>query len=237
MQRSTDHFIVHDNDSRLLYEKNGKSLADLLLPFVSESILTVESIHQREFALPVKIYICGTEESFYKYYGAKTVAGVSNKLIISPRLLKEIDHIENYLTHELSHLHLYQQLGLLNFRKLPFWFKEGLATFVSGGGGAEKVTEAESIESIKNGKHFVPHFRASLFSQKSAFNWGLSHHMMYRQNMMFISFLKSKNEKSFNNFLLSIQNNEYFKDAFEKSFDESPDDLWKSFLFTIRNKG
>lgn len=74
------------------------------------------------------------------------------KLLLSPVLMDEPHNIQLYLAHELSHLHLCQQLGLLKMRNLPTWFKEGLATFVSNGGGAQTVSENEAIESIANGR-------------------------------------------------------------------------------------
>ncbi len=156
MFRSTNHFIPHEKDQRLLFEPQAKNFANLVLPFVSQSISRVETGHYKSFVSPVKIYICETEDSFYKFYGEKTLAGVSNKLFLSPRLKDQPENIQKYLTHELSHLHLYQQIGLFKLRKLPFWFKEGLATFVSDGGGAGTVSELEATESIKNGNYFVP---------------------------------------------------------------------------------
>ncbi len=237
MFRSTNHFIPHKNDSRVLYESQAKNFAELVLPAVSESISKVEAGHYKSFVSDVRIYVCETEKSFYKLYGAKSTAGVSNKLFLSPRLMKRQEHIEKYLTHELSHLHLYQQIGLFSLKRLPFWFKEGLAAFISDGGGAHTVSELEAINSIKIGKHFVPDLHSSLFSQKGASNWKLSHHMMYRQSMMFIAFLKSTDKQGFRNLLLNVQNDNEFQNAFEQSFDKSLDVLWQNFLFTIKQKG
>ncbi|BBO71418.1 hypothetical protein DSCA_53480 [Desulfosarcina alkanivorans] len=131
-------------------------------------------------------------------------------------------------------MHLYQQIGLLKLRKLPFWFKEGFITFVSDGGGAGTVSELEATELIKNGNYFVPNLEDGLFSQKSASHWGLNHHMMYRQNMMFISFLRTEDEKGFRRFLLMIQDGDDFQNAFITSFDKSLDDLWQKFLLNYK---
>jgi hypothetical protein len=37
---------------------------------------------------------------------------------------------------------------------IPSWFAEGLAVYVSGGGGAEKVGAKDAAEAIKSGKMF-----------------------------------------------------------------------------------
>jgi hypothetical protein len=59
-----------------------------------------------------------------------------------------------YLIHELSHLHIRNQIGNYKVSRLPFWFTEGLATYVSDGGGAHTVPERQAIDCIKSGRIF-----------------------------------------------------------------------------------
>jgi len=215
MMRSTDHFIAHNKDHRVLYEPGAKIFADSIVAVLPQSIRQIENRQYRHFIEPVKVYVCVSKESFYKLYGVKCKAGVSNKLLLSPSLMNEPENIHLYLTHELSHLHLYQQLGLLRFRDLPSWFKEGLATLVSDGGGAQTVSENEAINSIVNGTHFIPVSGSffGCFNQKSSADKALSHHMRYRQYMIFVSFIKNKDEKNFKNFLLNIQDGVNFSES------------------------
>jgi len=239
MMRSTDHFIAHNKDPRVLYEHGAKRFADSIVAILPQSIQQIENRQYRHFVEPVKIYVCASEESFYKLYGAKVKAGVSNKLLLSPRLMNEPENIQLYLAHELSHLHLYQQLGLLKMRKLPTWFKEGLATFVSDGGGAQTVSENEAIESIVNGKHFIPVSGGffGCFNQKSSADNALSHHMRYRQYMIFVSFIKNKDEKKFRSFLFSIQDSVNIPESIQKSYDKTLDQLWQDFIKEVYSKG
>ncbi len=239
MMRSTDHFIAHNKDPRVLYEPGAKIFADSIVAILPQSIRQIENRQYRHFIEPVKVYVCASKKSFYKLYGVKCKAGVSNKLLLSPRLMNEPENIYLYLTHELSHLHLYQQLGLLRFRDLPSWFKEGLATFVSDGGGAQTVSENEATKSIVNGKHFMPVNGGffGCFNQKSSADNALSHHMRYRQYMIFISFIKDKDEKEFKRFLLSIQNGVNFSASMEKSYHTTLDQLWQDFIKDIHSKG
>lgn len=204
-----------------------------------QSIQKIEDRQYRHFVEPVKVHVCASEESFYKLCGARVKAHVSNKLLLSPRIMNEPENIPLYLAHELSHLHLYQQLGLLNFRDLPTWFKEGLATFVSDGGGAQTVSEDEAIRSIINGKHFMPLSGGywGVFNQKSSADKTLSHHMRYRQYMLFVSFIKNIDEKSFRSFLLSIQDGANVSESIKKSFDTTLEQLWQDFIKEIYSKG
>ena len=239
MMRSTDHFIAHNKDHRVLFEPRAKIFADSIVAILPQSIRQIENRQYRHFVEPVKVYVCASEESFYKLYGARVKAGVSNKLLLSPRIMNEPENIHLYLTHELSHLYLYQQLGLLRFRDLPSWFKEGLATFVSDGGGAQTVSENEAIESIVNGKHFIPTSGGffGFFNQKSSTDNALSHHMRYRQYMIFVSCIKNHDEKKFKTFLLSIQDGVNFSESIQKSYDTTLDQLWQDFIKVIHSKG
>ena len=235
MMRSTDHFIAHRKDHRVLYEPGAKIFADRIVAILPQSIRQIENRQYRHFVEPVKVYVCASKESFYKLYGVKCKAGVSNKLLLSPRVMNEPENIYLYLTHELSHLHLYQQLGLLGFRDLPSWFKEGLATLVSDGGGAQTVSENEAIESIVNGKHFIPVSGGffGCFNQKSSADKTLSHHMRYRQYMIFVSFIKNKDEKEFKRFLLSIQAGVNLSKSIQESYHTTLDQLWQDFIKDI----
>jgi len=232
MLRSTDHFLTHSSDPRVLYEPGAESLADSIVAILPQSIQQIENRQYRCFIEPVKVYVCASDESFYNLFAARVKAGVNNKLLLSPGLMDEPENIQLYLAHELSHLHLYQQLGLLKTRNLPVWFSEGLATFVSDGGGAQTVSENEAIDSIVNGEHIVPTSGGyyGFFNQKSSADHALSHHMRYRQYMMFVSFLKNHDETKFMSLLLDVQDGASFSESFQKSYDRTIDQLWQDFI-------
>ena len=238
MIRSTDHFIAHNKDIRVLYEPGAKIFADSIVAILPQSIQQIEYRQYRHFVKPVKVYVCASEKSFYKLFGIKCKAGVNNKLLLSPRLLNEPQNIQLYLAHELSHLHLYQQLGMLRFRDLPSWFKEGLATLVSDGGGAQTVSEDEAIKSIVNRKHFIPLSGGywGVFNQKSSADKTFIHHMRYRQYMLFVSFIKNIDEKSFRSFLLSIQDGANVSESIRKLYHTTLDQLWQDFIKDMHSK-
>jgi hypothetical protein len=229
--KSTDHFLPLETDSRVLYEPGAEDFAAQLAQSLPQAIGGVEAGHYRAFAKPVTIHVCASEDSYTNLTGLKAPASLTLKgLFFSPRLVKEQRPLPLYLAHELSHLHLEQQIGMYRFAKLPGWFKEGLATLVSGGGGAHKVTEHEALQSIASGSHFVPHEDGGIFFRKYASHWELTHHMFYRQSMIFVAYLKSLDEHKYRDFLLSIQNNMSFADAFSNVFGVSILKIWEQFL-------
>lgn len=236
--RSTDHFVPYKNDSRVLFELGAEDFANKVVSFLPSAVRQVEEKQCRPFAKPVRVYVCASREGFTQMYGADVRAGVLTKLFLSPRIFEDGDEIARmYLVHELSHLHIQDQIGIYKSSRLPFWFKEGLATYVSGGGGAHIVKEKQAIDSIKSGEYFVPNETGGFIFQKTASDWGLKHHMFYRQSMMFIYYLAATNESGFRKLLLSIESGERFSSALKAAYNMKLEDLWKGFLKEINRTG
>lgn len=232
--RSTNHFLTCDSDSRVLYEPGAEEYAGKIAHFLPSAVQQVEMGQYNPFNKPVRVYVCSSRESFKKYFGADVRAGVSKKLFLSPRIFDDGDEVAGmYLTHELSHLHVRDYIGDYRVVKLPTWYKEGLATYVSEGGGAHTVSEKVAIDSIKAGRHFVPNESGGLIFHKSASDWNLKPHMFYRQCMMFVEYLKTSDESGFQKLLLSVESGERFSEAFQTAYAEQLKELWGDFLQEI----
>jgi hypothetical protein len=170
-------------------------------------------------------------------YGADVRAGVLTKLFLSPRMFEDGDEIARlYLIHELSHLHIRDQLGNYKMSRLPCWFTEGLAVYVSNGGGAHTVTEKQALDSIKSGKYFIPDEAGGFIFKKTASDWNLNHHMFYRQSMLFISYLASTKESSYRKLILDIQDGEQFSAALKAGYNKKLEELWHDFLHEVESK-
>lgn len=236
--RSTDHFLIYSMDERLLYEPGAKKYVDTIAGFLDSAVQQIETMQYSQFKDPVRVYICGSRESFKRYFGADVRAGVLVKLFLSPRIFEDGNDVaEMYLTHELSHLHIRDQIGNYKMIKLPTWFKEGLATYAAEGGGAHTVSDEQAIESIKSGKHFVPNDSDGLIFQKTASDWGLRPHMFYRQSMLFIKYLSETNEEGFRKLLLLVENGQRFSAAFETAYNRKLEVLWDDFIKDIEKIG
>lgn len=235
--RSTDHFVTHMNDSRVLFEPGAEDYANKVILFLPSAIQQVEEKQYRSFVKPVRIYICASRESFTRTYGADVRAGMLTKLFLSPRIFEFGDDIARLnLIHELSHLHIQNQIGNYKMSRLPTWFIEGLATYVSDGGGAHTITDRQAIESIKSGSYFVPNQTEGFIFRKTASYWGLEPHMFYRQSMLFIRYLATINESGFRNLLLSIENGEQFSTSLEAAYNKKLEELWDGFLHEVNNE-
>lgn len=231
---STDHFIQVPGDNRVLYEPGAENHAQKISALLTPAIRQIEEKQYHPFSAPVQLYVCASRKSFKKYFGADVRAGVTSKLFLSPRIFDQGDDIARlYLTHELSHLHILQFLGSYKVRRLPFWFKEGLAAYASGGGGANEVTEEDALVAFHAGKYFIPNKTGGIFTQKTPSNFGLKPHMFYRQSMMFVSYLEKRNRESFRTFLLIVEQGEHLSTAMEESYNKNLEGLWSDYLINI----
>jgi len=232
--RSTDHFLTLESDTRVLYEPGAETYARELTPLLPEAIGKVEEQHNLPFHDPVRIHLCASAASCYQLTGSRAPGVVTNKLFLSPVLFEEGRPVDRYLTHELSHLHLVQRLGRLNYARLPAWFKEGLAEVVSGGATASRVTDEEAYKAIAEGRNFTPdagrNIISAFISPRYGSYWNISQPLFYRQSMLFVVFLKKKDENSFLKMLLAIQRGEHFSAALANAYDESLSALWKTFV-------
>jgi hypothetical protein len=239
---STDHFMALPNDHRIKYEPGAEAFAGAVASVLPSAICQVESRHYAKFPGDISIYVCNSPESFKKLTGRPVAAMTYRKRIfLSPKLLTHPENVKLYVAHELSHLHLYQHVGDYAYLCIPSWFAEGLAAYVSDGGGAEKVSDDEARDYILSGKHFQPFENAGLrdlFVPRYASYWGIEHrfkhHMFYRQCMLFIGFLQKENPGNFKNFLLDLENGTDFAEAFRSSFAGNPLTKWHEFKNQLR---
>jgi hypothetical protein len=236
--KPTGQFLHHATDSRVLYEPRAEALAAHVAEALPAAIDAVVEGQYRPFAEPVRVYVCATKESFRSYslkIGDAAGFVFNKRLFLSPKLASTPERIPRLLTHELSHLHLEQQIGPLRAREnLPEWFKEGLAVHVSGGAGAENVSEEEARQAIADGKHLEPKTTGSLLFPSDARTYGIAHHMFYRQSGMFIGYLKRSDEQRFKAFLLGIEDQRSLEWAFEHAYGKSIETAWREFVLEAR---
>jgi hypothetical protein len=222
-------------DQRIVCEPGSQSLAELISPSLPTEIDAIEVTQFNRFDLPILIYTYATRQSFAKHSGAADYAGAatSNGAIhVSPKLLSTPERGRGILTHELSHLNLLLRIGSWSMASLPSWFTEGLATFVSNGGGAETVTDEQAHISLQNGKHFLPNEAQFALRPMSGDSFELEPHMFYRQSALFVAFLRDRDPVAFERCLRSIIEKHGFKEAFTGAYHLSLTSGWNEFQST-----
>lgn len=236
LSRDTDRFVMLKSDPRILLEASAHTTAKNLSEELSNAIAQVELSHDRNFTKPIQIYLCATANCM-RHFGAPNtqVAGfvLNQRLFLSANARATHKGLVGVLTHELSHLHLSQQLGMISYTRLPSWFKEGLAVNASGGAGAERVNAATAYRAIKRGHHFAPATHDNLAFPTTASDYGLKPHMFYRQSALFLQYLKRCAPRSYHAFLRAVQDGEAFEDSFRRFYRGTLDHYWQQFVATI----
>jgi hypothetical protein len=237
MTKSTDEFQSLKQDSRIRYEDGSIKLANEIAPYFGLAIQTIEN-KQGVFKQPVVIYATKSVDSFSSFCASKypSACVVGKRLFISPKLLTQKDRIPGILTHELSHLQFTQDIGRWDYlTKLPVWFKEGLAVYVSGGSGAEGVTEEEAIEAINHGKAIKPNGSGGLLFRKTASSFGLKTHMFYRQSEMYVKWLHDLSPIKYRQLFDSIEQGNTFDEALLSVYGFTAYKGWEKFIGEIKH--
>lgn len=231
--RSTDRFVSLNTDPRILYEPGAASFALAAAPLFDAAVAAVETGHGAPFSQPVTLYLCESEASFTRFSGSKGKGAVTTKLFLSPALLHQPETISFYLTHELSHLHMQQRIGVRGMLRLPVWYKEGLATLVSCGGGALDVSDGQAESAMRAGRAFQPDAGGSiltgLFFPQYAATFHLENQMFYRQAMLFTRFLQTTDAQAFQMLLSAVESGQTFPGAFTAAYGSPLPALWQRF--------
>lgn len=237
---SKDHFISFSGDERIRIEPGANRFASLISPYVTDAIRKVEEAHKAPFRSPPIIYVCATNESHYHLTAQRAPAVVINKLYLSPALFQGQKSLDHYLTHEMSHLHIVQQVGLIGSARIPAWFKEGFAEVVSGGAAGSSVSVPEAVKAINKGHCLVPDegrnlVSSFLFPQYGNY-WHIENRMFYRQSMLFVEFMRAQDEGAFHNFLSNVERGTDFRKALNYAYPGGISVLWSNFLEKTKDK-
>jgi len=234
MNKSTENFIVLKHDRRVMYEEGAEEHAEIVANKLNGAVAAVEKSQYRKFEKSITVHVCNTVESFTAYCVDHNAAGcvLNERLFLAPKAFQPGNEV---LTHELSHLHMEQKLGMITWHsRYPSWFQEGLAVYVSGGQGASKVTPKEARQAITLGSHFTPDANGSLIFRKTAYSYGLKPNMFYRQSSLFVEYLHNLDELKFKALLLYVADGKKFENAFFSAYGASLSEIWEKFVQQLK---
>jgi hypothetical protein len=227
---------VHYEDGESLYAR----VVGRLMP---AAIARIEATHGRAFAHPVTVGVYGSRDAYLTAIGPGYPGSVGTmflgRVILSPALFTtKRARLESVLIHELSHAHLRTWISDLAYLALPNWFKEGLAVMVSGGGGAEEVSEAQARAAILRGDHIAVDDHGSPFELISirmardpvipATSFRIE--MAYRQAGMLAAFLHDSDPAAFARMMNAILDGRPFAEAVQTSYGADLKALWGRFV-------
>ena len=232
-------------NSQVHFEPGAEDYAHDVQALLPAAIARIEAAHGRPFAHPVTVGVYTTPEAYAaaNVLGSTTSVGVTafGRVNLSPALdRQQRRRLPAILTHELSHAHIQGWLSMGDFR-LPNWFKEGLAVMVSGGGGAEFVSEEEARAAIERGERIAIDDTQSLSTlllgirfERAPPGATPSHRivMAYRQAGMFVSYLHDSDAPGFARMMNAILDGRPFAEAVTAGYRQDVHSLWQQFAQT-----
>ena len=239
--RSDAIFLTSTHDPRVRYEAGAEVNAAIIAAALPQAIATVEKVHGEKFSKPVVVYVCASLKTYQAFTSLATSGGavLNQRLFLSPKAGNTHERLPRVLTHELSHLHFSQRLGDLAWNlRIPSWFQEGLAVFVSNGGGAETVTPEDAALAILQQRHFRPRSSGNVFRRLTGkASDDLPPHLFYRQSGMFVAYLSYHDPKAFRALLETLLDGSDFAGAFRSSYRQEIHALWNGFILQLRDPG
>lgn len=233
-----DQFNKLATDDRILFKQDMDESAMLIQKVLNEKIREIEEVHGKPFSKKVIVHICDTQNCFNSYTGMKggiLAAVTSNGLFLSPYLFANEEY-SSWLAHELSHLHLFQQISIFTASFIPQWYHDGLATYASNGGGANRISREEALEYIQSGKHIIAKDKGAFFSTRWPLNYEApsdawpkpwyQQHMDYRQASLFYEFLHPKGGTKL---LRYLEKGDSFRQAFISTYGKNPEEMFSIY--------
>ena len=227
--------LVHYQDGAVDY---ARAVAQLL----PTAIARVEAIQGRPFGRPVTIGVYASRDAFIAANGTGSPGPVGVTFLGSVRLspvlfFNQRQRLPAILTHELSHAHMVTWTTGLAFMRLPHWFREGLGVMVSGGGGAEGVSELQAREAIRRGDHIAIESAGALLNlttvkfehPQEQSNTSFRTQLAYRQAGLFVAFLHDTDAAGFARMMNAILDGRPFVEAVKAGYDTDLQTLWSRF--------
>jgi len=231
-------------NSHVHYEPGAEDFARDVAALLPDAIRRVEAAHGRPFAHPVIVAVYATPEAYAAANGLGSVAPVGvtffGRVNLSPKLFRsQHQRLPAILTHELSHAHIQGWIGEPAYvLGLPNWFKEGLAVMVSGGGGAELVSEEEARAAIQRGEQIAIYDAGSLHNMavirferapaKTASWYPVV--LAYRQAGMFVNYLRELDGPAFDRMMNAALDGRPFAEAVTVGYHDDLRSLWQKFI-------
>jgi hypothetical protein len=237
-----DRLPALPENSQIHFESGAEDYARDVAALLPAAIAEVVAMQGRPFAHPVTVGVYATPEAYAAANASGSAGSVGvtafGRVILWPTLNRPQHwRLRAILTHELSHAHISGWTSAADLR-LPNWFKEGLAVMVSGGGGAEFVSEDEAHAAIERGETIAIDDTQSLSTLLAGIRYERappratpSHRtvMAYRQAGMFVSWLHESDTPGFARMMNAILDERPFADAVDTGYHQDVQSLWQKF--------
>jgi hypothetical protein len=237
-----DRLPALPENSQIHFEPGAEGYAHEVSALLPAAIARIEAAHGRPFAHPVTVGVYWTPEAYVAANGIGSMQPVGvtpfGRVILSPVLYgPQYRRLTAILTHEMSHAHLQGWISTYAGVRLPNWFKEGLAVMVSGGGGAEFVSEREARATIERGETITMENSGSFWNLSeirferapAGATWSHRTVLAYRQAGMFVTWLHDSDAPGFARMMNAVLDGRPFVEAVDAGYHQDVQSLWQKF--------
>lgn len=149
-----------DLENVVVYTQEGYDFGDLR--WIDPVLGRVEESHDLRFMSRPRIIFFGDDGTYARLSPsrARLCAFFNGTVVVSPWVSREdsegIVSLETYLEHELSHVILFQNIGLPASVRYPRWLQEGIATLASGQMGTTFYPDPEETRRLIADGNWMP---------------------------------------------------------------------------------
>jgi hypothetical protein len=237
---SRDRFVPTHENVDVHYAAGSEAMTERVAKAIDHSREIIEQTHGAKFTHVPQLFVCHTACFTTFVPVSKEVAAAQfadsvfmNDDVLTLREQQRGMPVENFLTHELAHLMLYQHAGPVAYMRVPSWFREGFAVVVSNGAGAEACTPTEAAKNILAGKNFDPAEAGSLLHDRTAPSYHLRPSIFYREAALFVQYMRERNPIAFQAALQDILNGKDFQESFRHAYGQSISSQWPDFVASM----
>ncbi len=222
-------FNKHEFNNTIIYVQNGSNFNNFNI--IDTYTSSVESFHKLKFLKKPVIYIFSNNDTYFSrtITKARFYAYPNGSLVISPWAIEEskkgIISLEIYIKHELSHVLLYQNMGLIAAYYYPQWLMEGIAVYSTNQMGTSWYPDKkQTYDIIKKGVYFPPYFYKTNKEDELKPNIENPIAFMYSEFACIVDYLiekygKDKFYKYMNSLFTNYNHNDSFKKIYNTDFN------------------
>ncbi len=153
-------FSKHELPNSIICIQGGAAFNDLI--GIDTLVRSVEDFPQLRFVKKPEIFVFRDSISYLQrsVSRARFCTFYDNSLVISPWALKEAEEgkisLPIYIRHELTHILMYQHMGIFNAFKYPEWLFEGIAVYNANQLGTSFYPGKDEIYRMVSKGNFMP---------------------------------------------------------------------------------
>lgn len=187
-------FQKHESKKTIIYLQKETVFDNFNI--ADDLIDSIEYFHEMNFINKPEIYIFKDKSSYLRLSPSKArfCAFSNGRLFISPWAMKESREskisMNTYLTHELSHILIFQHCNLISKFFYPKWVLEGFAVFSSNQMGIDFYpSKKETLKKISEGNFLKPEYFDTNKEKKVKFDVKYKMPFIYSEFACMINYL------------------------------------------------